>query len=316
MTSFRMYYIPDGRYHFILRQRLEAIYELRERWPTTLCSPSQYAYQAQVAVRCADTITGASLTTLSWLTPIVMDDHTDNADDDDMGRYVDHLGADSSDLALQPQEIALSDVLGASDPDDAEVFEPDLEAEAASRVLLHWEMPHVQWSNFFYYFALTKPTQPMNSVDYNVDIAMDVDVPTITSTIIRPSIDGFPQQTFSPSDASILASPNARLNDTCINGCAALMYSAFLPSSSPCAILSTHDLPRIRFHADDDLLWRNISWTRFWEKPIWILPIHRPLPVGHWVLCTINLRSRQLFLFDSLAEQKPWKKDIKVSQLL
>ncbi|KIK14603.1 hypothetical protein PISMIDRAFT_79289, partial [Pisolithus microcarpus 441] len=78
------------------------------------------------------------------------------------------------------------------------------------------------------------------------------------------------------------------------------------------AIFSTHDLPRICFNAEDDVLWRNLSWTRFWEKPIWILPIHRSLPVGHWVLCTISFHSRQLFLFDSLAEQNPWRNDIKV----
>jgi len=136
------------------------------------------------------------------------------------------------------------------------------------------------------------------------------------SPIVQPAVDGFPRQTFLPSDASILASPDIQLNDTCINGCAALLYSAFLPSSSSCAILSTHNLPRIRFQADDDLIWHNVSWTRFWEKSVWILPIHRTLPVGHWVLCTINLPSRQLFLFDSLAEQKPWKRDIKVSHPL
>ncbi|KIK18058.1 hypothetical protein PISMIDRAFT_45449, partial [Pisolithus microcarpus 441] len=78
------------------------------------------------------------------------------------------------------------------------------------------------------------------------------------------------------------------------------------------AILSTHDLPCICFNAEDNTLWCNLSWTRFWEKSIWILPIHRSLPVGHWVLCTIDFHSRQLFLFDSLAEQKPWRNDIKV----
>ncbi|KIK15548.1 hypothetical protein PISMIDRAFT_39624, partial [Pisolithus microcarpus 441] len=82
-----------------------------------------------------------------------------------------------------------------------------------------------------------------------------------------------------------------------------------------CAILSTHDLPHIRFNAEDDTLWRNPSWTRFWEKSIWILPIHCSLPVGHWVLCTIDFHSRQLFLFDSLAEQKPWRNDVKVGHL-
>jgi len=153
------------------------------------------------------------------------------------------------------------------------------------------------------------------NIDGGFDMAKDTHVPATTTTIIRPTVDGFPRQTFLPSDTNILASPQARLNDACINGCAALLYSAFLPFASPCAVLSTHDLPRIRYNVNDDTLWRNLSWTRFWEKPIWVLPIHRSLPVGHWVLCAIYFPSRQLLLFDSLAEQQPWRKDVKVSHL-
>ena len=67
-------------------------------------------------------------------------------------------------------------------------------------------------------------------------------------TIIRLSVDGFPQQTLLLSDTSILASPQACLNDACINGCAALLYSAFLPAAASCAVLSTHDLPHIRYN--------------------------------------------------------------------
>ncbi|KIO03681.1 hypothetical protein M404DRAFT_54211, partial [Pisolithus tinctorius Marx 270] len=67
------------------------------------------------------------------------------------------------------------------------------------------------------------------------------------------------------------------------------------------------------YHAEDNVLWRNISWTWYWEKTMWILPIHQPSPVGHWVLCVIKFPSKQLLLFDSLAEQKPWKQDIKVT---
>ncbi|KIO00407.1 hypothetical protein M404DRAFT_72927, partial [Pisolithus tinctorius Marx 270] len=69
-----------------------------------------------------------------------------------------------------------------------------------------------------------------------------------------------------------------------------------------CAIFSTHDLLHIRYHAKDNVLWHNISWTRYWEKMTWILPIHWPSPVGHWVLCVVKFPSKQLLLFDSLAE--------------
>ncbi|KAG1887308.1 hypothetical protein F4604DRAFT_1917113 [Suillus subluteus] len=100
-------------------------------------------------------------------------------------------------------------------------------------------------------------------------------------TRVRPAQDGFPYQVFEPRDQSFLAQPTARLNDTCINGCAALLYSEILTNShvQPCAIFSTHDLPRIRYKASDEILWRNTAWTSFWDKDVWILPIHRsPTP--------------------------------------
>jgi Ulp1 family protease len=83
-------------------------------------------------------------------------------------------------------------------------------------------------------------------------------------------------------------------------------------SNPTVAIFSTHDLPRIRYNAIDDMLWRNTSWTRYWEKDVWVLPIHRPSNVGHWVLCVIYFSRKELHLFDSLAEWKPWRHDVKV----
>lgn len=130
------------------------------------------------------------------------------------------------------------------------------------------------------------------------------------NTIIYPSRTGCPRQIFEPKDIALLVSPTACINDVCINGCTVLLFSEVKSlAADRCALLSTHDLPRIRYNASDDILWRNVSWTSYWEKDIWILPIHRP---GHWVLCVIRFSSRELHLFDSFAERKPWKRDIKV----
>ncbi|EGO05055.1 hypothetical protein SERLA73DRAFT_44847, partial [Serpula lacrymans var. lacrymans S7.3] len=53
----------------------------------------------------------------------------------------------------------------------------------------------------------------------------------------------------------------------------------------------------------------------YWEKDIWIIPIHRPLLVGHWVSCIAHLSTKQLHLFDSLGDRREWKADVKVSGL-
>ncbi|KIK15558.1 hypothetical protein PISMIDRAFT_114996, partial [Pisolithus microcarpus 441] len=77
------------------------------------------------------------------------------------------------------------------------------------------------------------------------------------------------------------------------------------------AIFSMHDLPRICYNATtDDTLWKMMSWTKYWEKLTWILPIHCPSPCGHWVMCTINIVSQHLLLFNSFAEERPWKQEI------
>ncbi|KAG0705804.1 hypothetical protein DFH29DRAFT_774590, partial [Suillus ampliporus] len=82
-----------------------------------------------------------------------------------------------------------------------------------------------------------------------------------------------------------------------------------------CAILSTHDLPRIRYNAPDDVIWRNSSWVCYWEKDIWVLPIHRQSGIGHWVLCVIRLSNKELHLFDSLGNRQPWQNDVKVGSI-
>ncbi|KAG2070526.1 cysteine proteinase [Suillus decipiens] len=135
-------------------------------------------------------------------------------------------------------------------------------------------------------------------------------VPGVVTTRIRPRRDGFPRQVFDPKDIACLSSPTACLNDVCINGCAALLYSELKLATVDCAILSTYDLPRIRCNAADERIWRNISWTFYWEKNVWIVPIHRPSD-SHWVVCIIYFQTKELHLFDSLADQEPWENDVK-----
>jgi hypothetical protein len=134
----------------------------------------------------------------------------------------------------------------------------------------------------------------------------------------RIAQNGFPSLVFQPQDINRLASPTSCLNDICLNGCAALLYSSFGGvHAERCAIMSTHDLVRIHHGALDIDIWRNIHRTLYWQKDIWIIPIHRPergSAEGHWVLCVAFFRTRQFLLFDSLAGQDGWQHDLKVCQ--
>ena len=135
MTAF-----SDSNYHFILRQCLESISELQERWPTSLCSSSRYTNQAEVAIWAADTITGAPGPFLRWLAPLVIDEH-DNADDEDIWEPT-GLDSDFTESDLNSEQIALSDVLEVDNSDDPRELE--LEAETLPSVMLHWETPDVR----------------------------------------------------------------------------------------------------------------------------------------------------------------------------
>ncbi|KAF8425356.1 hypothetical protein L210DRAFT_3653217 [Boletus edulis BED1] len=127
----------------------------------------------------------------------------------------------------------------------------------------------------------------------------------------RPPKDGFSRLIFEVRDIEILQSPTACLNDTCINGCIPLLFSSIQPANiHQFAIFSTHDLIRIRYNADDDCLWRATKHTSFWFKDIWIIPIHRADPAGHWVLCIAHLRRQELLLFDSLGERHGWRANV------
>jgi Ulp1 protease family, C-terminal catalytic domain len=128
----------------------------------------------------------------------------------------------------------------------------------------------------------------------------------------RSASGDFRAISFGAQDLSCLLTPS-RLNDVCINDCASLLRQLFDgPHAEQCAILSTYSLANHRGNSDDDQIWRVVKVSRFWTKPKWILPIHRPGGSGHWVLCVINTVSHHIDFFDSFADAGNWLPDIKV----
>ena len=116
---------------------------------------------------------------------------------------------------------------------------------------------------------------------------------TIEAIRVRLPQDQFPGLIFEPCELAMLAGPTACLNDWCINGCIPLLFTLIQPvHTSQFAILSTHELPRIRHDVPDHDLWRATSRTEFWTKDLWIIPIHHPMPENHWVLCVADLSCR------------------------
>ncbi|KAJ7850971.1 hypothetical protein B0H13DRAFT_2360391 [Mycena leptocephala] len=111
--------------------------------------------------------------------------------------------------------------------------------------------------------------------------------------------------------------PTGRLTGFGLNGVAtslhALFTSAFSPtkvSASQCAVFGTYDLPCVRYKGSDPDLWRRVAPTQYWEKPVWLIPIHRAVE-EHWVLVVVVVPTRELFFFDSLASRGGWRQDLR-----
>ncbi|KAF7354322.1 hypothetical protein MVEN_01120600 [Mycena venus] len=87
-------------------------------------------------------------------------------------------------------------------------------------------------------------------------------------------------------------------------------YSPTKASADQCAVLSTYDLPCVRYKGSDPDLWCYVAPTRYWEKPLWLIPIHQPLE-EHWVLVVVVVPMQELFFFDSMASRRGWRQDLR-----
>ncbi|KAF9494123.1 hypothetical protein BDN71DRAFT_1483215 [Pleurotus eryngii] len=111
--------------------------------------------------------------------------------------------------------------------------------------------------------------------------------------------------------------PQSWLDDICINACASLLQDFLsapqLPSSDisrACAIFSTHDLVWVRHNVSNKYFWGQVRAMKYWNKATWIIPIHRPSPENHWVLCITLPHSHILYLFDSFGHHRSWDQDV------
>ncbi|KAH6910088.1 hypothetical protein BKA70DRAFT_1100641, partial [Coprinopsis sp. MPI-PUGE-AT-0042] len=122
---------------------------------------------------------------------------------------------------------------------------------------------------------------------------------------------------FCTRSLDIMESPHLKLNDVCINSGGAFLQNTFAHPSSEsgeialsCALLSTFDLPASKSGCSLSHLFSRTQHTFYWQRKIWILPIHDPSGGGHWVVCTIYPHSGQIIVFDSLARKDWWQSEL------
>jgi hypothetical protein len=137
-----------------------------------------------------------------------------------------------------------------------------------------------------------------------------------TRTVVGMS--GHSTLKFDVDDQRRISAPTGRLNGFGLNALAASLLNVFSEPYSPtetfaknCAVFSTYDLPRIHNNRSNELVWRHAHPTAFWDKPVWLIPIHRPRE-EHWVLVVAYIRQQRLVFFDSLGETGGWRRDLQV----
>ncbi|PPQ97512.1 hypothetical protein CVT26_006536, partial [Gymnopilus dilepis] len=111
---------------------------------------------------------------------------------------------------------------------------------------------------------------------------------------------------FDGRDLQIFDTPDAPLNDICLDGSVAVLQDLFVRDpingnfAQGCAIFSTHDLNRVRYNLTSICGGIPTDWSFG----------GRMKSVSRWVLAVIYLRRREVYLFDSLAQQATWKRDM------
>ncbi|KAJ7091547.1 hypothetical protein B0H15DRAFT_778059, partial [Mycena belliarum] len=213
----------------------------------------------------------------------------DDRDDGDVEVGVTAYELDPGALSDEDQANLIEEVLHDSDEDDEEVETSTVEAFA--------DCLDIQWE----YVVSTH-----NASLYIIEGAF-------SHFVVRP---GQRALQIALEDWQPFRCPTGRLNGFGLNGVAASLQRVYSDPFSPtkafadqCAVLSTYDLPCVRYKGSDPDLWRRVAHTQYWEKPLWLIPIHRPSE-EHWVLVVVVVPRRELFFFDSMASRGGWRRDL------
>lgn len=108
-----------------------------------------------------------------------------------------------------------------------------------------------------------------------------------------------------PDEYCRLAQRDSWLDDTCINDLAVIIQHQltndpiYSSSARRIAMFSTFTLLLPR-HGPVQL-WKQTRHLRFWERDIWLLPIHRQA-ANHWVLAVVVPARGSVLLFDSFGD--------------
>ncbi|KAK0457238.1 uncharacterized protein EV420DRAFT_1549515 [Desarmillaria tabescens] len=310
----------DSPFLFPLKRRYEQTCALQHRWKNPLVSDMRWHAIVQSALRTAHSIChGISSSAIHFVPPTIiavpgmfpdipgqtftsiLREFESDYDDEDNG---DTISNDESDC--------LADILDDLDP-------------SPSPSDVTWEVPSYSENDTISVTSSADDSESFKASDMgaprksglngNLDIDIIFNVPSpeclMTKDVARyrPRCKekNWAKLVFDADALRRLYTSTALLNDDVMNGCAALLSDAFPESST--VLFSTYDLAALRDESESETIWRYTRKLKFWMYTQWVIPIHRKHQV-HWTVATVNLTTKTLELFDSLADALESERDI------
>lgn len=172
------------------------------------------------------------------------------------------------------------------------------------------------------------------SVDHQLLKRLEHDAPTpscldtgMSRVLVLAYADHPGRYVFGPAELSRLATSTQRLNDDCINNLAVMLQLLLSQTpdvglkASACSIFSSYDLVTIQdglYNREraGERIWDRAEHLQYWDRVVWIIPIHRKVPFEHWVLAIVLQRSSRMYLFDSLNGNNMWQSEAEVCDLV
>ncbi|KAJ7592392.1 hypothetical protein C8J56DRAFT_1044865 [Mycena floridula] len=287
--------LPKYRHLAVLiNERRQNMLHLKSAWSTALASPARFTSAAEASQRTANSIAGSYIPEFRWVTAHLTGYHSTETSTwrhrkkasptVDIEPMASDLvvaeasrndsscdsGDDSSIPPVPPQTDIESERESSGDESEIDMASSEADDKTAEPVpinsarpdslfpppVITWNQPNLNYDHTLLQAlelaAAASPYQPMQQA-------------------IRRALPGSDLY-FGIKEITILRSPRAWLNSDCVNELCSLLHH-ICPEPN-CAILSTFSLPTSE-SADASSLWRTVKKVRYWEKDLWLLPIHR-----------------------------------------
>ena len=159
---------------------------------------------------------------------------------------------------------------------------------------------------------LTQTQLPSDAIDKTLHVFL---ASASNSTGLSPATrlrrrDAHFKQIVISAQAMAALRDEGRLNNEVLYGCMASLASCFTSRLTKMAVLSTFPYTAWREGTAVSRLFASIADTKFWARPIIVVPIHDD---NHWMIAFVYTDSGRVEMFDSLADNARCERHARVS---